>query len=76
MTYSDEECREVAEKLRHEAACGEDVMLLESWARLQSIVCGCDDFPYPPSLFECLADLIDQPRVAYCPFCGREVVVE
>lgn len=60
MKISDEERRNMASSLRHDAAYGEG-SLSEWWARLQFIVLDEDDFPSPREVFEGLADLIDRP---------------
>ena len=60
---SDEERKQIAQELRHYAVYGEGATLSEWWARLQSIVTGEDDFPYPRSLFMRLAGLIDSAEV-------------
>lgn len=57
---SDEERRNMANSLRHDAAYGEG-SLSEWWGRLQFIVLDEDDFPNPREVFEGLADLIDRP---------------
>lgn len=60
MKISDEERRNLASSLRHDAAYGEG-SLSEWWGRLQFIVLDEDDFPNPSEVFERLADLIDRP---------------
>ena len=60
---SDEECKQIAQELRHYAAYGEGATLSEWWARLQSVATGEDDFPDPRSLFMRLAGLIDRAEV-------------
>lgn len=55
---SDEERRNMASSLRHDAAYG-DGSLYEWWGRLQFIVLDEDDFPNPREVFERLADLIE-----------------
>ena len=57
---SNEERRNLASSLRHDASYGEG-SLSEWWARLQFIVLDEDDFPNPSEVFERLADLIDRP---------------
>ncbi len=82
MTYSDEERREVAEKLRKLKGLAEtlpsEFSIGTKAAVILENVLDCMDYDAAESgdFFECLADLIDQPRVAYCPSCGREVVAE
>lgn len=60
MKISNEERRNLASSLRHDAAYGEG-SLSEWWGRLQFIVLGEEDFPNPREVFEGLADLIDRP---------------
>lgn len=60
---SDEECKQIAQELRHYAAYGEGATLSEWWARLQSIATGEDDFTDPRSLLMRLAGLIDRAEV-------------
>lgn len=55
---SDEERRNMANSLRHDAAYG-DGLPSEWWGRLQFIVLDEDDFPNPREVFERMADLID-----------------
>lgn len=57
---SDEERRNMASSLRHDAAYDEG-SLSEWLRRLQFIVLDDDDFPNPREVFYCLADLIDRP---------------
>ena len=59
----DEECKQIAQELRHYAAYGEDETLLGWWGRLQSIATGDDDFIDMRSLFMRLAGLIDRAEV-------------
>lgn len=60
MKISNEERRNMANSLRHDAAYGEG-SLFEWWGRLQFIVLDEEDFPNPKEVFEGLADLIDRP---------------
>ena len=60
MKISNEQRRNLASSLRHDAAYGEG-SLSEWWGRLQFIVLGEEDFPNPKEVFEGLADLIDRP---------------
>ena len=84
---SDEERRNLANSLRHDAAY-EEGSPLEWWGRLQFIVLDEDDFPKPKELFEKLADLIDRPQchpvevsLGYgdmatgCSVCGRPLAI-
>lgn len=57
---SDEERRNMASSLRHDAAYGEG-SLSEWWGRLQFIVLDEDDFPNPRRVFWGLAELIERP---------------
>lgn len=57
---SNEERRNMASSLRHDAAYGEG-SLSEWWGRLQFIVLDEEDFPNPREVFEKLAALIDRP---------------
>lgn len=59
MKISNEERRNIANSLRHDAAYGEG-SLSEWWGRLQFIVLDEDDFPNPSEVFERLADIIDR----------------
>lgn len=56
---SNEERRNIANSLRHDAAYGEG-SLSEWWGRLQFIVLDEDDFPNPSEVFKKLADIIDR----------------
>lgn len=56
---SNEERRNMASSLRHDAAYGEG-SLSEWWGRLQFIVLDEDDFPNPREVFKGLAALIDR----------------
>lgn len=58
LSINDEERRNMASSLRHDAAYGEG-SLYEWWGRLQFIVLDEDDFPNPREVFERLADLIE-----------------
>ena len=58
LSISDEERRNMASSLRHDAAYGEG-SLCEWWGRLQFIVLDEEDFPNPREVFKRLADLID-----------------
>ena len=58
VMVSDEERRNMASSLRHDAAYCEG-SLSEWWGRLQFIVLDEEDFPNPREVFEGLADLID-----------------
>lgn len=80
---SDEERRNMASSLRHDAAYGEG-SLSEWWGRLQFIVLDEEDFPNPREVFERLADLIDRPTcrkripdemegLVFCSNCGAEI---
>lgn len=60
MRISNEERRNLASSLRHDAAYGEG-SLSEWWGRLQFIVLDEEGFPSPREVFEGLADLIDRP---------------
>lgn len=63
LSINDEERRNMASSLRHDAAYGEG-SLSEWWGRLQFIVLDEDDFPNPRQVFRRLADLIDVPTTA------------
>lgn len=80
---TDDQRREVAQKLRKQAAyC--DGSLSEWWQRLQDTVTGEVDFADPKKTFEATADLIDRPersmrdvgdeveQVYRCSECGEE----
>lgn len=80
---SNEERRNMASSLRHDAAYGEG-SLSEWWGRLQFIVLDEEDFPNPREVFERLADLIDRPTcrkripdemegLVFCSNCGAEI---
>ena len=58
LIISDEERRNMASSLRHDAAYSEG-SLSEWWGRLQFIVLDEEGFPSPREVFEGLADLID-----------------
>lgn len=58
LSINDEQRRNLASSLRHDAAYGEG-SLSEWWGRLQFIVLDEDDFPNPREVFEGLADLIE-----------------
>lgn len=58
MMINDEERRNMASSLRHDAAYG-DGSLYEWWGRLQFIVLDEEDFPNPRQVFRRMADLID-----------------
>lgn len=63
LSINDEERRNMASSLRHDAAYGEG-SLSEWWGKLQFIVLDEDDFPNPRQVFRRLADLIDVPTTA------------
>lgn len=80
---SDEERRNIAASLRHEAA-KPNVGLAEWWMRLHEIVTGEDDFPDPQETVLALAKLIDEPTCTmekdefnvvpyeyWCSNCGK-----
>lgn len=89
---TDNQRREVAQKLRKQAAyC--DGSLSEWWQRLQDTVTGVIDFADPKMTFEAIADLIYPQTTPYicekcggewpsdimferCPYCGAEVLDE
>lgn len=58
LSINDEERRNMASILRHDAAYGGG-SLHEWWGRLQFIILDEEDFPNPREVFERLADLID-----------------
>lgn len=60
MVVSDEECREIANELRRQAAYSSG-SLGEWWQRLQEIVTGEVDFANPQETYRAIADLIDRP---------------
>lgn len=60
MEISDEERRNIASSLRHDAAFG-DGLPSEWWGMLQFIVLNEDDFQDPRVVFMKLAELIERP---------------
>lgn len=58
LSINDEQRRNLASSLRHDAAYGEGSLTVW-WGRLQFIVLDEEDFPNPREVFERLADLID-----------------